>query len=110
MERFMRFWKLLLPLLASTLCFAAQPDRITAPLDSSQRVTVTGNVHSLAQPHFDLGRTDGGKLLYGVTLAFRLSAAQQQDLNNLLAEQQDRSSPNYHKWLTPAQFADRFGM
>ena len=106
----MRFWKLLLPLLASTLCFAAQPDRITAPLDSSQRVTVTGNVHSLAQPHFDLGRTDGGKLLYGVTLAFRLSAAQQQDLNNLLAEQQDRSSPNYHKWLTPAQFADRFGM
>ena len=106
----MRSWKLLLPLLASTLCFGAQADRITGAIDSSQMVALTGNIHGFAQPRFDLGRTDGGKLLYGVALAFRPSAAQQTDLNNLLAQQQDRSSPNYHKWLTPAQFADRFGM
>jgi len=106
----MRSWKVLLPLLASTLCFGAQADRITGAIDSSQMVALTGNIHGFAQPRFDLGRTDGGKLLYGVTLAFRPSAAQQTDLNNLLAQQQDRSSPNYHKWLTPAQFADRFGM
>ena len=106
----MRSWKFFLPLLASTLCFAAQPDRIAGTIDSSQMVALKGGVHGLAQPRFDLGRTDGGKLLHGVTLAFRPSAAQQEDLNNLLAEQQDRSSPNYHKWLTPAQFADRFGM
>ena len=37
------------------------------------------------------------------------SAAQQADLDQLLAEQQDRSSPNYHAWLTPEQFGDRFG-
>jgi Pro-kumamolisin, activation domain/Bacterial Ig-like domain (group 3) len=110
MERWMRFWKFVLPLLASTLCFGAQPDRITGPVDSSQMVALSGNVHELAQPRFDLGRTDGARLIYGVTLAFRLSAAQQQDLNNLLAQQQDRSSPNYHKWLTPAQFGARFGM
>jgi Pro-kumamolisin, activation domain/Bacterial Ig-like domain (group 3) len=106
----MRSWKFLLPLLASTLCFGAQPDRIAGPIDSSQVVAVKGNVHGLAQPRFDLGRTDGSKMIHGVTLAFRPSAAQQKDLNNLLAQQQDRSSPNYHKWLTPAQFADRFGM
>ena len=106
----MRSWKLLLPLLASTLCLAQQPDRITAPINSSQMVALTGNVHSLAQQRFDLGLADGGKVLNGVTLAFRLSAAQQADLNNLLAQQQDRSSPNYHKWLTPAEFGDRFGM
>ncbi len=106
----MRSWKLLLPLLASTLCFAAQSDRITGPIDSSQMVVLTGNVHGLAQPRFDLGRADGSRFLYGVTLAFRPSATQQADLNNLLAQQQDPSSPNYHKWLTPAQFADRFGM
>jgi hypothetical protein len=106
----MRSWKLLLPLLASTLCFAQQPDRITAPINSSQMVALTGNVHGFAQPRFDLGRTDSGRVLYGVTLAFRPSAAQKTDLNNLLAQQQDRLSPNYHKWLTPAEFADRFGM
>jgi subtilase family serine protease len=110
MERFMRSWKLLLPLLASTLCLAQQPDRITVPIDSSKMVALTGNVHTLAQPRFDLGLTDSSQVLYGVTLAFRPSATQQANLDRLLAQQQDRSSPNYHKWLTPAQFADRFGM
>jgi hypothetical protein len=106
----MRSWKLLLPLLVSTVCFAQQPDRIAAAIDSSQMVALAGKGGSLVHSGFDLGRTDGSKLLYGVSLAFRPSASQQADLNNLLAQQQDRSSPNYHQWLTPAQFADRFGM
>jgi len=106
----MRSWKFLLPLLASSLCFAAQPDRITAPIDSSQRVPLKGNIHGLAQARFDLGRTDSGQMIHGLTLVFHPSAAQQAALDTLLAQQQQRSSPNYHKWLTPAQFADRFGM
>lgn len=36
--------------------------------------------------------------------------AQQADLAQLLAHQQDPSSPDYHHWLTPEQFADRFGV
>jgi hypothetical protein len=106
----MRSWKFILPLLASSLCFAVQPDRITSPIDSSRLVPLQGNVHGLIHPGSDLGRTDGAQVLYGVTLVFHPSAAQQADLNNLLVQQQERSSPNYHKWLTPAQFADRFGM
>jgi subtilase family serine protease len=93
----------------SSLCFAVQPDRISA-IDSSQAVRLKGNVHGLARPGFDQGRLDGSRLLSGVSLVFKPSAAQQADLNGLLVQQQDRSSPNYHKWLTPAQFADRFGM
>jgi len=38
------------------------------------------------------------------------SAAQQADLEALIASQQDPSSPLYHQWLTPDQFANRFGM
>jgi subtilase family serine protease len=90
--------------------YAATPDRITGEINSSQMVALKGNIHGLAQPRFDLGRADASKLLHGVALAFRPSTAQQQDLKSLLAQQQDRSSPNYHRWLTPAQFADRFGM
>jgi subtilase family serine protease len=106
----MRSWKFVLPLLASSLCFAAQPDRITSPIDSSQLVPLASGVRGLSHPGSDLGRTDAGQMMHGVTLVFHPSAAQQADLNNLLVQQQDRSSPNYHKWLTPAQFADRFGM
>src|SRR5207249_6715966 len=36
--------------------------------------------------------------------------AQQAELDALLKQQQDPSSPNYHKWTTPEQFADRFGI
>src|SRR5215469_8364872 len=48
--------------------------------------------------------------MQGITLAFHPSAAQQKDLDNFLAELGDPSSPNYHKYLTPRQFGQRFGM
>ncbi len=90
--------------------YAATTDRIPREIDAAQMVALKGNVHGFAQARSDLGRADSSKMLHGVTLVFRPSTAQQQDLDNLLARQQDRSSPNYHKWLTPSQFADRFGM
>jgi len=46
----MRSWKFFLPLLATSLCFATQPDRITSPIDSSQMVPLQGNVRGLVQP------------------------------------------------------------
>ena len=45
-----------------------------------------------------------------VILVLKPSASQQAALDQLLAQQQDPSSPNYHRWLTPEQFADRFGV
>ena len=44
-----------------------------------------------------------------VTFELQPSAAQKADLEQLLAQQQDPSSANYHKWLTPEAYADRFG-
>ena len=104
------FPSLLIASLFCSISHAAVADRIPSNIGASQMVAVRGNVHGFAQPRFDLGRADSGKMLHQLTLVFHPSKAQQQDLDNLLAQQQDRSSPNYHKWLTPAQFADRFGM
>ena len=47
--------------------------------------------------------------LGNITLVLRPSAAQQGALEQLLREQQDPSSANYHQWLTPETYADRFG-
>jgi uncharacterized protein (TIGR03437 family) len=44
-----------------------------------------------------------------MTLVLRPTPAQQADLDRLLSAQQDPSSPDYHGWLTPEQYADRFG-
>jgi hypothetical protein len=107
----MRSWKLLLPLLASTVCFAAvQPDRITGTIDSGQTVALPGRIHRKALPQYDQGRIEAGFQMGSVTMLFAPSASQSQALDLLLAQQQDPKSPNYHKWLTPEQFGARFGL
>ncbi|MBZ5674638.1 MAG: S8 family serine peptidase [Acidobacteriia bacterium] len=72
-------------------------------------MALRGNVHPNANPLFDAGPVDPLMKLDHVLVMLKPSAAQQADLDQLLAEQQDRSSRNYHAWLTPEQFGDRFG-
>jgi subtilase family serine protease len=106
----MRSWKFLLPLLATSLCFAAQPDRISGTINSGQMVALAKSQHPKARPEYDQGAVDPSLKLSYITLLMAPSPAQQKALDQLLAEQQDRRSPHYHKWLTPQQFADRFGL
>src|SRR6516164_5002473 len=87
----------------------AQPNRVAARIDSSQRISLRGHVHSNARPEFDQGAVDPAQIIPDVTLVLKPSPGQQAALDQLLAEQQDSFSPNYHKWLTPEQFADQFG-
>jgi subtilase family serine protease len=44
-----------------------------------------------------------------MTLLLKMDPQKQAQLDKLVAEQQDSSSSNYHKWLTPAQFGEKFG-
>src|SRR3984893_824687 len=107
----MRFVKAFLLLLISALCLAQSPlDRLTAPIESGLMVPLKGSLHGAARPEFDQGRVDGSMEMHAVSLVFKPSPAQQSALDQLLAQQQDRTSPNYYKWLTPAQFGNRFGM
>src|SRR3984957_583958 len=84
--------------------------RITRPVGSGEMVALLGHVPRKADPQYDQGRVDPSFQLNEGTLLALPSASQQKALNRLVAEQQDRSSPNYHKWLTPEEYADRFGL
>ena len=44
-----------------------------------------------------------------LTMAVALKLRNQAELNRLLSEQQDPSSLNYRRWLTPQEFSTRFG-
>jgi subtilase family serine protease len=44
-----------------------------------------------------------------VTLAIKKAPGQQTELDRFLDDLQNRSSPNYHRWLRPEEYADRFG-
>jgi subtilase family serine protease len=101
---------ILIASLFSSLSYAAVQDRISGSLSNGQTVTLKGNVHRKALPQFDQGPVDPAMRMGTITLMTPPNAAQQRALAQLLAKQQDRKSPNYHKWLTPEQYADRFGM
>jgi subtilase family serine protease len=84
--------------------------RLAAEIDSSQRVTIPGTHPPLARPEFDAGRVPSDMKISGATMVFTRSAAQEAGLQSLIAAQQDPHSPQYHKWLTPDEFAARFGI
>jgi pseudomonalisin len=54
----------------------------------------------------DLGRRAAGA---PVTVAVTLRFNRENELEQLLSELSDPRSPGYHRFLTPAQFAERFG-
>jgi uncharacterized protein (TIGR03437 family) len=89
---------------------AAVPDRIRGPVDTGRTRAVPFNIHPLAQPRFDRGAVDPAMPMDYILILFKPSSAQQADLDQLLADQQNPSSPLFHRWLTPEEFGNRFGL
>ena len=103
-------WLAACAMAASTLAAQTVVPRIRAEISSSELATLKGSRSPLAQPQLDAGRVPAKTQLTGMSIVFNRSAAQQADLDALIAAQQDPSSPLFHQWLTPDQFAARFGM
>ncbi len=89
---------------------AAPAVRIAAEISGSQMTALPNSKHPLALAQFDTGRLSPATKLQGISLYFSRSESQEADLKALMAAQQNASSPLYHQWLTPDQFAARFGM
>jgi hypothetical protein len=85
-------------------------DRITQPVAQASMAPIAGSVHPLAKAAMDEGLVDNAKTLAGMTINFRRTQAQEASLQALLQAQQTPGSPNYHQWLTPAEFGQQFGM
>src|SRR5271166_4708578 len=81
----------------------------THAVDESQLTTLKGNTHPLARPEFDLGTAPASLPMQRMLLVLKRSPEQETALRKLLDDQQDKHSPNYHKWLTPDKFGQQFG-
>ena len=82
---------------------------ISQPVDEARRVVLKGNIHPLARTQFQVGVAPQDLSLQRMLLVLKRSPEQDQALLKLLDDQQDKSSANYHKWLTPDQFGQEFG-
>ena len=83
--------------------------RITQAVDEARLVRLQGNTHPMAHPQFDQGAAPPDLPMERMMLVLQRSPEQQAALARLMAEQLDKSSPNYHHWLTPEEFGQRFG-
>jgi subtilase family serine protease len=108
----MKLNALALLLALTSLVSAQQPQqrRIVRPISNASAVRLAGTAHPRINGATDAGAVSATMPLSRMTLVFSRTAAQQAELDQLLADQQDPNSVNYHKWLTPEEFGDRFGL
>lgn len=99
-------------LLLSSVSFSQTKtaDRLGKSIDEASVAALRGSIHPKARMASDRGGADPSMLLDSMVLTLKPTAEQQAGLEKLLREQQDRTSPNFHKWLTPEQYGDRFGV
>lgn len=102
-------------LLFSIAAFACQAgaqvaDLVQKPVDAASRVKLSGSIHPLVKKSTDGGSVSASLPMQRMVLLLNRSDKQEKALTSLLSSMQDKSSSNYHQWLTPEQFAAQFGV
>ncbi|MGZ3238379.1 MAG: protease pro-enzyme activation domain-containing protein, partial [Burkholderiaceae bacterium] len=97
-------------LLALPAAAITPPKLITQALDETRLFTLQGNTHPAMRAENDRGRVDDSLLLAHLQLQLQRSPEQEQALKQLIDQQHDPASPNYHRWLTPTTFGSQYGL
>jgi hypothetical protein len=63
-----------------------------------------------AYSSYDRGPVASSMVLHNMSVILQPGDARRADLEQFVASQQDPTSQNYHRWLTPEQYAGRFGV
>ncbi len=87
---------------------SARP-QITDAIDQGKLVSLPGHVRKDLTPERDLGEVEDSQPIR-LLLVLQRTPEQQAALTNLIARQQQRGTPEYHKWLTPQEFGEQFGI
>jgi len=89
---------------------AQNADRIAQGFDPTP-TAVLANHHPLwASPANDLGPLDPNQTIDNLTLVLARSPEQQSAFDQLVEDQQDPNSPEYHHWLTAPEIGRQFGL
>jgi hypothetical protein len=87
----------------------APRSRVLQAVDETRVTTLSGNTHPLARPEFDQGALADTTPLSRIVLILQRSPQQESALQQLIDQQQDKTSSTYHQWLTPETFGATFG-
>jgi hypothetical protein len=78
-------------------------------VDEGKLVTLGGNTRPEVATGTDLGAVADDFMLDHMMLQLKRSPEQEREVAHFVESLQDPRSPNYHKWLTAAEFGQRFG-
>ena len=82
---------------------------ITQAIDESQRVTLRGSLHPLAQARFDQGAVPDSFAANRLLLVLNRPPGREAALKQFLTDVHTQGSASFHKWLTPEQFGALYG-
>lgn len=82
---------------------------ITGPVNEQRLVRLKGSVSLIARASRAAGLVPPSTRLNHILLVLKRSPAREQALDQFMREQYDPNSPNFHRWLTPAEFGNLYG-
>ena len=101
-----------LAVLLVLLCAAgalASAQQLSPRVDENNLTRLPGNTSPRARPELDRGRAPDSLPLDHILMMLRRSQTEELDLEQFISSQYNPRSGEFHKWLTPQQFGERFG-
>jgi subtilase family serine protease len=89
---------------------AAPESRIRGEIRDSVRVTLEGNVRAEAVAENDRGQVNESLAMEHMQLLLKRSAEEQAALDAYVDSLSQKSSPNYHRWLTAEELGEQYGV
>ena len=83
---------------------------ITQSIDPAHTVELAGNTRPEATAANDAGRVDDSMAIDHMQLLLKRPAELQTQLSHYIESLTDKTSSNYHQWLTAKQFGDEYGV
>ncbi len=90
--------------------WAQTANRVTQDVDAAQIQALPNHHPQWATASNDAGLAPPKLVLDQMTIVLSRSPEQESAFEKLLADQQNPASPDYHRWLTPAEVGERFGL
>jgi Pro-kumamolisin, activation domain/MBG domain (YGX type) len=94
----------------TALAQSSETRRITQQIDENHVVTLQGHVIPIANAKSDRGPVEDSLDIDHMHLVLQRSPEKEKELNELMDEQNDKKSSNFHHWLTAEEFGERFGV
>jgi subtilase family serine protease len=88
----------------------AKPVLISEAIDESKLVRLWGNTRPEANAKNDRGRVEDSFPMEHMFLQLKRAPELEQMLEQYMDEQQDKKSPNFRHWLTPAELGEKYGL